>query len=193
MVIKRDETRTTVLHHRRHDTGLIAVPTLVTPPVSLAAQANVALDPTWAIDSGCTRHVTHGSHWWADIATSGGSITVGGKNKSQSKVLDELSWQSLTPKATRRRSPFMKFYTHPSCTSTSYRSRSSFTPFGGFGGGGLCTPSPFPERHASGRSAAPTYRGSGDILSNEYEHEPDLGSGSDDQQLAGRSSELNLS
>ncbi|GMF62192.1 unnamed protein product [Phytophthora fragariaefolia] len=65
-----------------------------------------------------------------------------------------------------------------------YSSRSSFTPFGGFGGGGLCTPSPFPERPASGRSAAPTYRGS------EYENDQDLGSGSDDQQFAGRSSEL---
>ncbi|GMF45786.1 unnamed protein product [Phytophthora fragariaefolia] len=40
-----------------------------------------------------------------------------------------------------------------------YSSRSSFTPFGGFGGGGLRTPSPFPERPASGRSAAPTYHG----------------------------------
>ncbi|GMF31105.1 unnamed protein product [Phytophthora fragariaefolia] len=66
-----------------------------------------------------------------------------------------------------------------------YSSRSSFTPFGGFGGGGLRTPSPFPER-----SAAPTYRGSEEILSNEYENDPDLGSGSDDQQFGGRSSEL---
>ncbi|GMF64405.1 unnamed protein product [Phytophthora fragariaefolia] len=45
-----------------------------------------------------------------------------------------------------------------------YSSRSSFTPFGGFGGGGLRTPPPFPERPASGRSAAPTYRGSEEIL-----------------------------
>ncbi|GMF34341.1 unnamed protein product [Phytophthora fragariaefolia] len=71
-----------------------------------------------------------------------------------------------------------------------YSSRSSFTPFGGFGGGGLRAPSPFLERPASGRSAAPTYRGSGEILSNEYENDLDLGSGSDDQQFAGRSSEL---
>ncbi|GMF82287.1 unnamed protein product [Phytophthora fragariaefolia] len=71
-----------------------------------------------------------------------------------------------------------------------YSSRSSFTPFGGFGGGGLRTPSPFPERPASGRSAAPTYRGSEEILSNEYENDRDLGSGSDDQQFARRSSEL---
>ncbi|GMF17161.1 unnamed protein product [Phytophthora fragariaefolia] len=71
-----------------------------------------------------------------------------------------------------------------------YRSRSRFTPFGGFGGGGLRTPLPFPEHPASGRSAAPTYRGSEEILTNEYENDPDLGSGSDDQQFAGRSSEL---
>ncbi|GMF52642.1 unnamed protein product [Phytophthora fragariaefolia] len=71
-----------------------------------------------------------------------------------------------------------------------YSSRSSFTPFGGFGGGGLRTPSPFLERPASGRSAAPTYRGSEEILTNEYEIDPDLGSGSDDQQFAGRSSEF---
>ncbi|GMF59324.1 unnamed protein product [Phytophthora fragariaefolia] len=71
-----------------------------------------------------------------------------------------------------------------------YSSRSSFTPFGGFGGGGLRTPSPFLERPASGRSAAPTYRGSEEILTNEYENDPDLRSGSDDQQFAGRSNEL---
>ncbi|GMF53895.1 unnamed protein product [Phytophthora fragariaefolia] len=71
-----------------------------------------------------------------------------------------------------------------------YSSRSSFTPFGGFGGGGHRTPPPFPERPASGRSAAPTYRGSEEILSNEYENDPDLGPGSDDQQFAGRSSGL---
>ncbi|GMF55477.1 unnamed protein product [Phytophthora fragariaefolia] len=71
-----------------------------------------------------------------------------------------------------------------------YSSRSSFTPFSGFGGGGLRTPSPFPERPTSGRSEAPTYRGSEEIRSNEYENDQDLGSGSDDQQFAGRSSEL---
>ncbi|KAE9270807.1 hypothetical protein PR003_g30709, partial [Phytophthora rubi] len=36
-----------------------------------------------------------------------------------------------------------------------YSSRSSFTPFGGAAGGGIRTPSPFPERRSSGRSAAP--------------------------------------
>ncbi|GMF20306.1 unnamed protein product [Phytophthora fragariaefolia] len=70
-----------------------------------------------------------------------------------------------------------------------YSSRSSFTPFGGFGGGGLRTSSPFPERPASERSAAPTYRGLEEILSDKYESDPDLGSGSDDQQFAGRSSD----
>ncbi|KAE9277831.1 hypothetical protein PR003_g28682 [Phytophthora rubi] len=37
-----------------------------------------------------------------------------------------------------------------------YSSRSRFTPFGGAAGGGIRTPSPFPERRSSGRSAAPT-------------------------------------
>ncbi|GMF61172.1 unnamed protein product [Phytophthora fragariaefolia] len=71
-----------------------------------------------------------------------------------------------------------------------YSSLSSFTPFGGFGGVGLRTPSPFPERPASGRSAAPMYRGSKEILSNEYENDPDLASGSDDQQFTGQTSVL---
>ncbi|GMF64151.1 unnamed protein product [Phytophthora fragariaefolia] len=52
-----------------------------------------------------------------------------------------------------------------------YGSRSSFTHFSGVGGGGLRTPSPFQECPASGRSAAPTYRGSVEILSNEYEND----------------------
>ncbi|GMF90316.1 unnamed protein product [Phytophthora fragariaefolia] len=80
----------------------------------------------------------------------------------------------------------------PSRTVSDYSSRLSFTPFGGFGGGGLRTPSPFPERPAPGRSAAPTYRGSEEILTNEYENDPDLGPGSNDQQFAGRSSEFPL-
>uniref|UniRef100_H3H4Y6 Uncharacterized protein n=1 Tax=Phytophthora ramorum TaxID=164328 RepID=H3H4Y6_PHYRM len=64
-------------------------------------------------------------------------------------------------------------------TSTGdYSARPSFTSFGGGGGGGL--------RH----SVIPTYRVGEEILSNEYEDESDLGSGSDDQQFAGRSSEL---
>ncbi|GMF63564.1 unnamed protein product [Phytophthora fragariaefolia] len=54
----------------------------------------------------------------------------------------------------------------PSRTVSGYSSRSSFTPFGGFGGGGLRNPT------------------------NEYENDPDLGSGSDDQQFAGRSGEF---
>ncbi|KAE9165531.1 hypothetical protein PF002_g31346 [Phytophthora fragariae] len=71
-----------------------------------------------------------------------------------------------------------------------YSSRSSFTPFGGAAGGGIRTPSPFPERRSSGRSAAPTYRGQESILTSEYENEPDLGSGSDDQRFAEQSSEF---
>ncbi|GMF16045.1 unnamed protein product [Phytophthora fragariaefolia] len=78
----------------------------------------------------------------------------------------------------------------PSRTVSDYRSRPSFTPFGGFGGGGLRTPSPFPERPASGRSAASTYRGLEEILSNEAENDLDYGSGSVDQQFAGRPSKL---
>ncbi|GMF39280.1 unnamed protein product [Phytophthora fragariaefolia] len=35
-----------VFHHQHHDTGLVAAATLVSPPVSLTAQANIALDPT---------------------------------------------------------------------------------------------------------------------------------------------------
>ncbi|GMF43720.1 unnamed protein product [Phytophthora fragariaefolia] len=45
-----------------------------------------------------------------------------------------------------------------------YSSRSSFTPFGGFGGGRPRTLSPFPERPATGRAAAPTYRGSEETI-----------------------------
>nr|KAE8919010.1 hypothetical protein PF009_g30677 [Phytophthora fragariae] len=71
-----------------------------------------------------------------------------------------------------------------------YSSRSSFTPFGGAAGGVIRTPLPFPERRSSGRSAAPTYRGQESMLTNEYENEPDLGSGSDDQRFAGQSSEF---
>ncbi|KAG3122579.1 hypothetical protein PI124_g23972 [Phytophthora idaei] len=43
---------------------------------------------------------------------------------------------------------------------------------------GLRTPSPFPERPPSERSAVPMYLGGEEILSNEDEDEPDLGSSS---------------
>ncbi|GMF31358.1 unnamed protein product [Phytophthora fragariaefolia] len=48
----------------------------------------------------------------------------------------------------------------------------------------------FPERRALGRFTVPTYRSLRNILSNEYENDPDLGSRFDDQQFAGRTSEL---
>ncbi|KAG2767039.1 hypothetical protein PC116_g9322 [Phytophthora cactorum] len=43
---------------------------------------------------------------------------------------------------------------------------------------GLCTPSPFPERPPSERSEVPMYLGGEEILFNEYEDKPDLGSSS---------------
>ncbi|KAG2958685.1 hypothetical protein PC118_g23402 [Phytophthora cactorum] len=43
---------------------------------------------------------------------------------------------------------------------------------------GLRTPSPFPERPLSGRSAVPMYLGGKEILSNKYEDKPNLGSSS---------------
>ncbi|KAG3231775.1 hypothetical protein PI124_g23131 [Phytophthora idaei] len=43
---------------------------------------------------------------------------------------------------------------------------------------GLRTPSPFPDRPPPERSAVPMYLGGEEILSNEYEYEPDLGSSS---------------
>ncbi|KAG4037449.1 hypothetical protein PC123_g26987 [Phytophthora cactorum] len=43
---------------------------------------------------------------------------------------------------------------------------------------GLRTPSPFPERPLSERYEVPMYLGGEEILSNEYEDEPDLGSSS---------------
>ncbi|KAG3147756.1 hypothetical protein PI126_g12755 [Phytophthora idaei] len=43
---------------------------------------------------------------------------------------------------------------------------------------GLRTPSPFPERPLSERSEVPMYLGGEEIISNEYEDEPDLGSSS---------------
>ncbi|KAG3205611.1 hypothetical protein PC128_g1334 [Phytophthora cactorum] len=43
---------------------------------------------------------------------------------------------------------------------------------------GLRTPSPFPERLPSGHSAVPMCLGEEEMLSNEYEDEPDLGSSS---------------
>ncbi|GMF59410.1 unnamed protein product [Phytophthora fragariaefolia] len=76
----------------------------------------------------------------------------------------------------------------PSRTVGDYSSRPSFTPFGRFGGGGLRTPSPFPERPASGRSAAPTYHGLEEILSNEYENDPDLGRREDAEGLVHQTS-----
>ncbi|KAE9126093.1 hypothetical protein PF010_g5393 [Phytophthora fragariae] len=70
-----------VFRQERRESGLIAVATASNSPLSLTAQANVDLDTTWTIDSGCTRHVTHEAQWFSNISASGGSITVGGKNQ----------------------------------------------------------------------------------------------------------------
>ncbi|POM81709.1 Hypothetical protein PHPALM_291 [Phytophthora palmivora] len=71
-----DGAKRKVFRQQRRDTGLIAVATTINPSVNMTAQTNVQLDPIWTIDSGCTRHVTHESQRFADIATSGGSITT---------------------------------------------------------------------------------------------------------------------
>ncbi|OWY93912.1 hypothetical protein PHMEG_00036516 [Phytophthora megakarya] len=65
----------------RHDTGRIAVATTVNPQFSVTVQVKVEADPTWTINSDCTRHVSHESQWFTDITTSGGSITVGDNNQ----------------------------------------------------------------------------------------------------------------
>ncbi|POM69489.1 Hypothetical protein PHPALM_14220 [Phytophthora palmivora] len=96
------DSRRKVYHQERHETGLIAVTTTINPPLSLTTQANVEMDTTWAIDSGCTRHVTHEAQWFSDISASGGSITVGGKNQIPIEGVGRVGWTLLTPKATRR-------------------------------------------------------------------------------------------
>ncbi|POM71744.1 Hypothetical protein PHPALM_11649 [Phytophthora palmivora] len=54
-----DDGKRKVFRQQHRDTYLIAVATTINPPISLIAQAN----------------------WFTDIATSGGSITVGGNNQ----------------------------------------------------------------------------------------------------------------
>ncbi|GMF29862.1 unnamed protein product [Phytophthora lilii] len=71
-----------------------------------------------------------------------------------------------------------------------YNVRTVFTPAVH---GGLPTPSPFPERPPSRRSAVPTYPVGERVLSNEYENEPDLGPELDDTQRAQQSSALHPS
>ncbi|POM61440.1 hypothetical protein PHPALM_29542 [Phytophthora palmivora] len=97
------DNRRKIYHQERHETGLIAVATSINPPLSLTAQANVEMDTTWTIDSGCTRHVTHEIQWFSDISASGDPSLSAEKTRSGLKVSDVLSWTSLTPKATRRR------------------------------------------------------------------------------------------
>ncbi|OWY90559.1 hypothetical protein PHMEG_00041263, partial [Phytophthora megakarya] len=53
----------------------------VNPQFSVTVQVKVEADPTWTINSDCTRHVSHESQWFTDITTSGGSITVGDNNQ----------------------------------------------------------------------------------------------------------------
>ncbi|POM79154.1 LOW QUALITY PROTEIN: Uncharacterized protein PHPALM_3231 [Phytophthora palmivora] len=71
-----DDNRHKVYRQEHRETGLIAVATTINPPLSLTTRANVELDNTWTIDSGCTRHVTHEVQWFSDISASSGSIIV---------------------------------------------------------------------------------------------------------------------
>ncbi|POM64517.1 LOW QUALITY PROTEIN: Integrase catalytic core protein, partial [Phytophthora palmivora] len=66
-----DDNRRNVYRQERRETGLIA----------LNDSGECRAGPTWTIDSGCTRQVTHEAQWFSDISASCGSITVGGKNK----------------------------------------------------------------------------------------------------------------
>ncbi|POM69749.1 LOW QUALITY PROTEIN: Hypothetical protein PHPALM_13934 [Phytophthora palmivora] len=51
--------RRKVFCQERRESVLIAVATSINPPLSFMAHANVHLDTSWAIGSGCTSHVTH--------------------------------------------------------------------------------------------------------------------------------------
>ncbi|EGZ04932.1 hypothetical protein PHYSODRAFT_259350 [Phytophthora sojae] len=61
----------------------------------------------------------------------------------------------------------------PSGAAGDYSARTTFAPAVR---GELRTPSPFPERPAAGRPAAPMYLGGAETLSNEYDNEPAAGS-----------------
>ncbi|GMF26093.1 unnamed protein product [Phytophthora fragariaefolia] len=74
-----DDNRKKFTQERR-ESGMIAVTVNTSMPISLAAQATVSPEPSWTIDSGCTRHVTHEAQWFTTMAATRGSITVGGKN-----------------------------------------------------------------------------------------------------------------
>ncbi|KAG6616178.1 Pol Polyprotein [Phytophthora cinnamomi] len=87
---------------RRETTGLIAVVATVNPAISLTAQATVSPEPTWTIDSGCTRHVTHESQWFSTITASDGSITVGGKNEIPIEGIGKVELEVIDSKGTKR-------------------------------------------------------------------------------------------
>uniref|UniRef100_H3GXI1 Retrovirus-related Pol polyprotein from transposon TNT 1-94-like beta-barrel domain-containing protein n=1 Tax=Phytophthora ramorum TaxID=164328 RepID=H3GXI1_PHYRM len=65
--------------------GIIAITTLDCSPktVEVSLTAHVGHhDPSWTIDSGCTRHVTSNREWFVTLKpTAGKSITVGGNHQ----------------------------------------------------------------------------------------------------------------
>ncbi|CEG38517.1 hypothetical protein PHYSODRAFT_325501 [Plasmopara halstedii] len=86
----------------RRDVGLIAVVATVHPVISLTAQATASPEPTWTIDSGCTRHVTHESQWFSTISASNGSITVGVKNQIPIEGIGKIELEVTDSKGTQR-------------------------------------------------------------------------------------------
>ncbi|POM59848.1 hypothetical protein PHPALM_31363 [Phytophthora palmivora] len=118
-----DDNRRKVYRQKRHETGLIAIATTINPPLSLKSQANVKLDTTWTIDSGCTRHVTHEAQWFSDISASGGSITVGGKNQIPIEGVGRVELDVIDSKGNSKTLTLHGVLTHRSCNSASYRFR----------------------------------------------------------------------
>ncbi|DBA01055.1 TPA: hypothetical protein N0F65_002665 [Lagenidium giganteum] len=80
---------------------MVAVVTPDKSIVSLAAQAS-GLDFTWIVDSGCTRHITQHAEWIKAKQPMGGTITVGGKNKSPISAVGRVELKIVDSKGANK-------------------------------------------------------------------------------------------
>uniref|UniRef100_H3GIX7 Retrovirus-related Pol polyprotein from transposon TNT 1-94-like beta-barrel domain-containing protein n=1 Tax=Phytophthora ramorum TaxID=164328 RepID=H3GIX7_PHYRM len=98
----KSKNRNRSFHQERREVGLIAVAATVTPSISLTAQATVSPEPTWTIDSGCTRHVTHEAQWFTTMNASSGAITVGGKHEIPIEGTGQVEMEIIDSKGLKK-------------------------------------------------------------------------------------------
>ncbi|KAF4137870.1 hypothetical protein GN958_ATG12823, partial [Phytophthora infestans] len=91
---------------RGREVGLITYATILMPDVGLSATPSDPHDPTWTVDSGCTRHAAYQESWFKEIRQYDGAIMVGGKQQLPIRGIGDIILEVVDSEGTTRQLEF---------------------------------------------------------------------------------------